>query len=295
VTATCTYGDDSDPTFGVTVTVEDSDGDEGSASFDLTVGNVDPTASIDKSGAILINGTAAFIAQIGVPLSFDGNATDPGSDDIEMEWDWADGNTTSTMYLLDPPNPDPLPSPDVNPRDVDDSQSHTWLTACTFGVVLTATDDDGGEGLDDVMVIIAGNSGRARTAGYWQTEYRGRTRSFDSATLDCYLAMVGFMSAVFDEEVDASTTARAAQVLHPGGNSGMSDLLDVQLLTAWLNFANGAYAWDELVDTDGDKVPDTAFSDAIAAAELVRLDPLATNAQLEQQKNRLEAINLMHE
>jgi hypothetical protein len=103
------------------------------------------------------------------------------------------------------------------------------------------------------------------------------------------------MSAVFDEVVDASTKANAAKILHPGGNMGMADLLDVQLLAAWLNFANGAFGWDELVDTDGDKVPDTAFSTAVMAAEAVRLDPLATNAELEAQKNILEWINLMHE
>ena len=48
-------------------------------------------------------------------------------------------------------------------------------------------------------------------------------------------------------------------------------------------------------DTDGDKVPDTAFSTAIMAAEAVRLDPFATTAELEAQKNILEWINLMHE
>ena len=36
--------------------------------------------------------------------------------------------------------------------------------------------------------------------------------------------------------------------------------LDRQLLTAWLNFANGAFEYGELVDTDGNGVGDTAFS-----------------------------------
>jgi hypothetical protein len=294
VTAVCPYGDRSAPTFAVGVSVVDKDGGEGTASFDLTVANVDPTVAIDKSAATLINGVPAFIAQIGVPLSFDGNATDPGSDDIEMEWDWADGNTTTTMYLVNPPDPDPLPSPDVDPRDVDDTQSHTWLHACMFDISLTATDDDGGVDSDGATVIIAGNSGRARSLGYWQTEFRGRTSVFDSTTLDCYLAIAGFMSAVFNEVVDASTQAKAAQVLHPRGQS-MSALLDAQLLAAWLNFANGAFGWDELVDTTGDKVPDTAFSTAVLAAEAVRLNPASTRAQLEMQKNILERINVMHE
>jgi len=295
VTATCPYGDRSAPTFAVGVSVVDKDGGEGTASFNLTVSNVAPTVTIDKSGAALINGLPAFIAQIGVPMSFDGNATDPGSDDIEMKWDWADSNTTTTMYRVSPPNADPLPSPNVNPRNADDTQSHTWLKACMFDISLTATDDDGGVDSDGVTVIIAGNSGRARSLGYWQTEFRGRTGVFDSTTLNCYLAITGFMSGVFNEVVDASTQAKAAQVLHPRGQNSVSDLLGAQLLAAWLNFANGAFGWDDLVDTTGNKVPDTAFSTAVLAAETVRLNPASTRAQLEMQKNILERINVMHE
>lgn len=61
VTALCPYGDRSDPTFTVRVSVVDRDGDEGEATFALTVANVDPTVAIDKSGATLINGVPAFI------------------------------------------------------------------------------------------------------------------------------------------------------------------------------------------------------------------------------------------
>jgi hypothetical protein len=142
---------------------------------------------------------------------------------------------------------------------------------------------------------VIGDAGRARSLGYWQTEYRGRTGAFDDATRLCYLAIVGHMSAVFDEVVDASTVAKAAQVLFPRGRTTMSETLDSQLLAAWLNFANGAFRWDDLVDTTGDKLPDTPFSVAVAAAEAVRLDPLATNAQLEAQKDVLERINVMHD
>jgi hypothetical protein len=78
VTATCHYGDASYPTFAVNVSVVDKDGGEGSAGFDLTVANVDPTATIDTTNAVPIQGVPTFLAQIGVPQTFDGNATDPG-------------------------------------------------------------------------------------------------------------------------------------------------------------------------------------------------------------------------
>ena len=89
--------------------------------------------------------------------------------------------------------------------------------------------------------------------------------------------------------------AEAADVLRTNGSKGdMTEELDQQLLAAWLNFANGAFGWTDLVDTTGDDVPDTAFSTAIQAAEDVRLDPAATRDELEAQKDALEAINLMH-
>ncbi|HYG57099.1 MAG TPA: hypothetical protein VD902_03425 [Symbiobacteriaceae bacterium] len=49
-------------------------------------------------------------------------------------------------------------------------------------------------------------------------------------------------------------------------------------MCSWLNFANGAIGYDELMDTDGDGVADTPFYVAMAGAEAVRLDPLATGA-----------------
>jgi hypothetical protein len=128
-------------------------------------------------------------------------------------------------------------------------------------------------------------------------QYRGNGAiAFDQATLDCYLEIVEHMSAVFDELRTGTLSHEAAfDVLFVAGNSGtMSELLDEQLIAAWLNFANGAFAFDGLVDTDGDGVGDAAFSTVIAEAESVRLDPTATRNELEAQKDILEAVNLMH-
>ena len=298
VSGVCDYGDTSqsadDPggTFTVTVTVTDRDGDSGSDSFELTVENVDPTVDIDTTEATNINGVPTFIGQLGDELDFSARVTDPGSDDLFLEWDWDDGSTaTADYFLIDEDNPDPFPSPNVDPRDIIDEQSHIFDGACLFDVVLTAEDDDGGVGSDRVDVVIGGDADEARSGGYWLHQYRGNGQTdFDQATLDCYLAIVNHMSAVFDD-VD-----QAHQILHVAGNRGdMEQILERQLLAAWLNFANGAFALDTLVDTTGDGVGDTTFEDAIAAAEAVALDDDATRADLEEQKDILENINLMHE
>lgn len=301
--AYCPFGDTSQSgapatgTFEVVVRVADKDGGEGEASFNVTVVNTAPAPAIDVSGAENINGVPTFIATIGETLGFSADVTDDGSDDLSLTWNWGDGSTDQATYLLDPPAGDPFPSPDENPRDISDQQSHAWAGACFFVVTLTARDDDGAEASDSANVIIAGNSGRARGPGYWLPQYRGnRSNGFSAETLSCYLAIAGHMSAVFDEgRSGTGSFTEAVAVLHTGGSKGnIVEELDQQLLAAWLNFADGAFGWTDPVDTTGDGVADTAFSSAITTAESVRLNPNAGAVELEEQKNVLEAINLMH-
>jgi subtilisin family serine protease len=295
VTDTFQYGDDG--VFTITVTVTDDDGGTHSASFNLTVGNVSPTATIDETGTTLINGTPAFIAHAGDPVDFTGDSTDPGSDDLTLSWDWDDGAPApdvSTAYLVNPPATDPDPSPDVDPRDVSDTQTHAFSDACFYEIVFSAADDDGGSASDSAIVIIAGNAELVRASGYWMHQYKGNGKiDFTTAELQCYLEIVAFMSGVFNEVRSAATFAQAHGVLFVNRNTGtMPELLDEQLLAAWLNFANGALDLTEMVDTNGDGLDDMTFGAALSAAEAVRLNPAATRAQLEAQKNILERINL---
>jgi PKD domain len=291
--ATHVYGDDG----SFTVTVCGFDDDTSTCkSTNVTITNVDPTVAIDESGATLVNGVPTIFGNAGAPVPFSGNATDPGSDDLTFTWDWDDGTTDVFVSLVNPPATDPDPSPTLQPRNVTDSRSHTFGDACLYDVELTVTDDDGGSGDDAVKVIIVGNATLVRSAGYWQQQYRGRPGAFPDAQLLCFLDLAGHMSTVFHEVVDASTIAKARQVLSVAGNGGdMKQIFDRQLLAAWLNFANGAVALTELVDTDGNGTADTTFWAAVQAAEAVRLDPTATRSQLEAQKNILEQINLIDE
>ena len=279
VTGSHQYGDNG--LFPVTVTVTDNNGGSGSGSFSLTVNNIDPAAEIDESGAILINGIPTFLAQIGEPMDFTGWAADPGSDDFFLGWDWDDGSPVVTIAdLVNPPNPDPFPSPDVEPRDVTDVRSHTFGDACLYEISFLVDDDDGGHGEDQAMVIINGDAGKARSEGYWQHQYSGKGKiDFDRATLECYLAMVGYMSTVFDEERDASTIEQAYDVLFLKKNRGSErEQFDRELLTVWLNFANGALEF-------------TDISGVVATAESVRLDPSATDKEIRRQTKILHQIN----
>ena len=85
-----TYGDNGG--FAVTTSVTDKDGDTGSTAFGLTVDNVAPTAAIDLSGTILVNGVPTLVGDLDGPIDFAATASDPGSDDLTFDWDFGDGN-----------------------------------------------------------------------------------------------------------------------------------------------------------------------------------------------------------
>ena len=97
---------------------------------------------------------------------------------------------------------------------------------------------------------------------------------------------------MFNEVRDASTRANAHDDIFVAGNKGSAtQLLDRQLLTAWVNFANGGVEWTEMLDTDGNGTLDTSFVNVMTTAEAVRLNPASTKAQLLAQKDILERIN----
>ena len=292
ISATVTYGDNG--TFTVVVSVTDDDGGTGSDSFNVTVANVDPTATIDETGAVLVNGVPTFFADEGVPIDFSARVQDPGSDDETWYWDWDDGSSsTAVKNRVDPTQDDPLPSPNVNPRDFTTAASHAWAGACMYDAVFNVTDDDGGSDSDTVKVLITGPPSLSRDAGYWQHQYRGNGKiDFTTARLECYLEIAAFLSNVFNEVRDASTIQKAHDDIFVAGLRGtLSEQLDRQLLTSWLNFANGGVEYTEMLDTDRNGSLDTAFVDAMATAEAVRLDAGATREQLEAQRDILGRIN----
>jgi hypothetical protein len=293
VTGTYQYGDTDDGSgFTISVTVTDSDGGEGIDSFSLTVNNVDPSVSIDLSDAVFINGVPTIFAAIGEEIEFNGHATDPGSDDLTLTWDWGDGTSDSRLSLVNSPNPDPLPSPTVQPRDEPDQAEHTFADACLYEVTFSAEDDDGGGGSETVDVVISGLADQLRGAGYWMSEYRmTKNPDFIPATLECYLMIANHVSSVFSDHRVLASITDAVDVIWTRGNSSEDHLFDRQLLTAWLNFANGAFTLNQMVDSTGDGIPDIHFQDLMNQAENLRTDPVRTRAAVLAMKDVLEHIN----
>jgi hypothetical protein len=261
----------------------------------VTVDNVEPTAVIDTSGTVSVNGVSTVIAHAGANVDFSARITDPGSDDETVTWDWGDGTAADTSTsLVNPPTLDPPMSPSSQPRDIPAAGDHVFAKACVHTSGLAVTDDDGGHTAGALNVIIVGNNHPNRPHGYWKQQNRrhafatGPASDFDAGTLTCYLAIAGYMSRVFDERTAAATFAQAYDVLDTSATSQMNELYDQQLLAAWLNFANGAIEWNQLVDTNGDKTADTPFLTAIGNAESLRIDPTTTRNQLDAMKRIVE-------
>jgi hypothetical protein len=91
---------------------------------------------------------------IGLPFEITSHITDPGSDDEILAYTYGSQVKTVT-YLNNPPNPDPYPSPEVNPVDI---VATTTLIYEGPGIVtLVVKDDDNirlgvGEGTDNLSV-----------------------------------------------------------------------------------------------------------------------------------------------
>jgi len=315
VSGTRTYGDNG--TFTVTITVTDDDGGTDSVEATVVVLNVDPTITIDETaadpanlnGTVLADGpeddngvlnTPTFLRRAGVSGPFTARATDPGSDDLRLVWDWDVSNdhdqttSLSDWFFVNPPLADPLPSPTVDPRDVTYTASHAWEQACLYQVRASAEDDDGGTAFDDTWVVVTGTDDRLRQPGWWYNQYdtsKGNKNTLSTTTLTCYLDAVGHLSRVFDHFRAMDTFRRARDVLNTKQTSAGDQIMVRQLGASWLNLVHGSIGWFDLVDTDGDRVADTAFHDVLRQAEVVRMDPSSTRQELLAMETVLKGIN----
>jgi PKD repeat protein len=86
---------------------------------------------------------------IGHPFEVSYQVTDPGSDDEVLNFTYGSQNIIIT-YLNNPPNPDPYPSPEVNPVNITDIS--TLVYEGPGNLLITVMDDDGGTNIATLVL-----------------------------------------------------------------------------------------------------------------------------------------------
>ncbi|UCD91763.1 MAG: PKD domain-containing protein [Methanobacteriota archaeon] len=128
------YGDDG--TFSLVLTVTDDDGDSLVISTDIAVSNLPPRVT---------RADFPSTSDEGEEVKFSIDVTDPGSDDIILEFDWGDGTTETVVFYNDGVGPDPDPSPlGTYPFSISADVPHTYGDDGKFTVTVTVSDDDAG-------------------------------------------------------------------------------------------------------------------------------------------------------
>jgi PKD repeat protein len=91
---------------------------------------------------------------VGHEITFEGTASDFGSDDLTFDWSWDDGTSDDvTIYYNDGMGLDPFPSPwGTFPLSILDVAKHTFWVSGNYNIQLTVTDDD--SGTDNTMVTL---------------------------------------------------------------------------------------------------------------------------------------------
>jgi PKD repeat protein len=188
---TYVYGDNG--VYTIKLTIEDNYGGLDVDSVIITVKNTKPT--IEPFGPITIEKDKK--------LTFYGNVSDPGSDDLTFTWNWDDGTGDNvTIHYNNGSIPDPYPSPDVKPMDISDTVNHSFSDYGVYEVTLTVEDDDGGISQYKINVsVIEGIIGPPTLYIYVSPDGRDITLNWDpppNLDVDYYLIYRSTSQTEFD-------------------------------------------------------------------------------------------------
>lgn len=293
-TAQRRYGDEG--TFPVQVTVTDDDGASMVTTDVVTVLPVVPSVALNPVSQTSVHGVPAYLTQAGSSVALSGSVSAPGNDNIAMTWSFGDSLTAATGYPVDPPTADLAgpENPTNAPVSATDAVNHAWTVPCVYAVSLAADNGDGPIPTAVTDAVVTGTDPKAWQSGYWI----GRLRQGLTPTLTCELGIVTRMSALFAGStsvltpvppIPLTTAAEAVAVLAPRSSSQQSRLQS-EILTLWLDYANGAFTYNQPVHLNGSTIPSPTFSTLMGLAEALDADPTATTGQLRQMRQTLDGL-----
>jgi len=277
------YGDNGP--YNVTVTVTDDDGDSGTDTAPVNVGNLDPEVGLEVPGTLSFPGGEYAVVAAGgeVPASAEG--TDPGSDDLTFTWSVGEVST----FFNDGLGPDSFPSPlGTFPFAASHDIDAGYAVPGAELLSVTLTDDDGGADSADAGVLVTGTATNTESSGWWKHQYSGAGNPhIGGDTAEGYLEVVNAVSSVFSESSVAVTASDAHGILSPKGSDRRARAT-AALMLAWLQFASGAVSWDDSVPLAGGS--SVEFLDLMFAAEATILDDGASNNALLAIEHDLERV-----
>ncbi|MHB1987566.1 MAG: hypothetical protein ACYCSF_06240 [Acidimicrobiales bacterium] len=287
---------DDEGTYPVTVTVTDDDGASVTTTSTVQVTSVPPQVSIATTGQTLVQGVPAYLTTAGTTVGLGASASDPSNDALGLLWSFGDGSSASAVLPAGASPADQVApeNPTNSPVSGTDPVAHTWSTACLYNVGFSAADGDGGSGAASTDAVVTGNSPMAWQAGYWLSLYR---RGLDPA-LSCDMQIAARMSAIFNgpssvvpgAPVPLVTASDAVAVLQPRSNDPKL-MLEREILTMWLDYADGAFTYAAQVHPSGSPSGyDPTFGALMNSAEEVALNPASTSSELRQMRKYLDGL-----
>lgn len=287
VFASHAYGDNG--IFEVILTICDKDQDCSEDRFQVTVENVAPDVRLDRSAAISFADGEAFLQRKGLVYGHQATALDPGSDDLTFQWSFA---ATST-YLNDGLGPDPLNSPwGVFPFEAIDSVQVAFDIPGLHKIEIEVLDDDQASAQDSLAVLVTDDHEGIQSRSYWLKQFSDSgDPQIDRATLQAYLDLINYASAIFPEKVSLGTIEEAQHILAIK-NKKIRSTLDAHLLVAWLNFAQGTIGWEQQIDTNLNCRGDTPFHQVITRIEASLSKPSLSNNDLIRTGMLIEALRM---
>lgn len=276
VSASHAYGDNG--SYTVKVTVTDDDGGEGSATAVIEVANLSPQLVVDTSAVVAMPDGDAFLARAGVPQEYQFTAADPGSDDLTLSWSFG----LEQVYYNNALSPDPFPSPQgTYPFTVNDSAETTFSQAGIYTLSVDILDDDGGsDSVSLPRVIVIGEQACPSSTGFWKHQFNENGKpQINAQLLQAYLDILNVRSSFFSETVPVNTIDEGRLVMYPS-KPDERERATLELLSAWLNYAQGSVNWDESIYLDKKSEP-IPFWKLMTEAETILMNEAASKKDLD--------------
>jgi len=130
----------------VSISIEDDDGGSDSVYPIVTVNNVIPNVLIDSVAQENLFELGENIVIMLDPATFTAIATDIGTDDLTITWNWGDGTPTESTFY-------PYTS---SPVSIVDMKEHVYAEPGDYIITITVIDDDTGVSQDTLAIKVLG-------------------------------------------------------------------------------------------------------------------------------------------